>query len=52
MLGVDREFQMFRANLEILKPSVYSRPPAPVVVPRFKDRKELPREASELSSAP
>jgi hypothetical protein len=46
--GVDREFQMFWANLEILKPSIYSRPPIPVVVPRFKDRKPVPREASEM----
>jgi len=46
--GGDREFQMFWANLEILKPSIYSRPPVPVVVPRFKDRKPVPREASEM----
>lgn len=44
----DREFQIFWANLEVLKPSTYSRPPVPVVVPRFKDRKPLPRKASEV----
>lgn len=44
----DREFQMFWANLEILKPSVYSRPPAPAVEPRFKDMKSLPRTSSEV----
>lgn len=44
----DREFQIFWANLEVLKPSIYSRPPVPVVVPRFKDRKPLPRKASEV----
>ena len=44
----DREFQMFWANLEILKPAVYSRPPAPAVEPRFKDMKPLPRAASEV----
>lgn len=44
----DRQFQIFWANLEVLKPSIYARPPVPVVVPRFKDRKELPRKASEL----
>lgn len=44
----DREFQMFWANLEVVRPSIYSRPPVPVVVPRFKDRKSLPREASTL----
>jgi hypothetical protein len=44
----DREFQMFWANLEILKASVYSRSPAPAVEPRFKDMKHLPRAASEM----
>lgn len=44
----DREFQLFWANISVLGPSIYSRPPAPVVVPRFKDRKALPRIASEL----
>ncbi len=46
--AADREFQIFWANLEVLKPSIYSRPPVPVVTPRFKDRKELPRHASEI----
>lgn len=46
--SADRQFQIFWANLEVLKPSIYSRPPVPVVVPRFKDRKELPRQASEI----
>lgn len=46
--AVDREFQIFWANLEVVKPSIYSRPPVPVVVPRFKDRKDLPRKASEM----
>lgn len=44
----DREFQIFAANLEVVKPSIYSRPPQPVVVPRFKDRKPVPRHTSEL----
>lgn len=46
--GRDREFQMFWANIEVLKPSVYSRPPVPVVVPRFQDGRPLYRLASEL----
>src|ERR1700752_4831284 len=46
--NIDREYRMFWANLEVLKPAVYSRPPVPVVVPRWKDQKELPRKASEL----
>ena len=44
----DREFQMFWANLEILKATVYSRPPAPAVEPRFKDMKPLPRASAEV----
>lgn len=46
--SVDREFQIFWANLEVLKPSIYSRPPVPLVSPRYRDRKAVPREASEL----
>jgi hypothetical protein len=46
--GRDRQFQMFWANIQVLGPSIYSRPPVPVVVPRFKDRKPIPRMASEL----
>lgn len=44
----DREFQLFWANIQVLAPSIYSRPPVPVVVPRFKDRRPLARTASEL----
>lgn len=44
----DREFQIFWANLEVLKPSIYSRPPVPVVVPTFQNRKELPRRAADM----
>lgn len=47
-LGTDRQFQMFWANMEVLRPSIYSRPPVPVIVPRFKDRKPIPREASKV----
>lgn len=43
-----RSFSIFWANIEVLKPSMYSRPPVPVVTPRFRDRKPLPRAASEL----
>jgi len=46
--GRDRQFQMFWANIQVLGPSIYSRPPIPVVVPRFKDRRPVPRIASEL----
>lgn len=44
----DREFQIFWANLEVLKPTIYSRAPKPVVQPRHRDGKEVLRKASEL----
>lgn len=44
----DRQFQLFWANVEVLKPSIYSRPPVPVVTPKFKDRRPLYRVASEM----
>lgn len=47
-VGNDREFQLFWANIQVLGPSIYSRPPVPVVVPRFRNRKPIPRTASEL----
>jgi hypothetical protein len=43
-----REFQLFWANVQVLAPSIYSRPPVPVVVPKFKDRRPLYRVASEM----
>jgi hypothetical protein len=46
--SVDREFKAFWANIEVMKPSIYARPPVPVCTPRHKDRKELPRVAAEL----
>ncbi|MBK1870090.1 hypothetical protein [Taklimakanibacter albus] len=44
----DREFQMFWANLEVLRPSIYSRPPQPAVATRFKDMSPMPRNASAM----
>jgi hypothetical protein len=44
----DRRFNLFWANLEILKPSIYAKPPVPVVVPKFKDRRPLYQTTSEL----
>lgn len=44
----EREYQLFWANIQVLGPSIYSRPPIPVIVPLFKDQKPLPRTASEL----
>ena len=44
----DREFQIFWANLEVLRPTIYSRPPVPVVMPRFRERRELVSKAAEV----
>ena len=44
----DREFKIFWANMEVLRPTIYSRPPQPVVQPRHRDGKELHRKASEM----
>lgn len=44
----DRQFQLFWANIQVLGPSVYARPPVPVVVPKFKDRRPLYRVSAEL----
>lgn len=44
----DRAFQLFWANVEVLKPSIYAKPPIPVIVPKFKDRRPLYRTAAEL----
>jgi hypothetical protein len=44
----DRMFQLFWSNVSVLGPSIYSRPPVPVVVPKFKDQRPIPRTASEL----
>lgn len=44
----DKEFQMFWANCEVIKPSIYAKPPQPVVTPKFKDRRPVYQAASEL----
>lgn len=44
----DKEYQMFWANMEVVKPSIYAKPPMPVVVPKFKDRRPVPQAASEV----
>lgn len=43
----DREMSVFWASMEVLKPSVYARPPAPVVTARFNERDKLLATASE-----
>ena len=44
----DKEFQMFWANAEVLKPSIYAKPPLPVVVPKFLDRRPVYQAAAEM----
>jgi len=46
--GRDREFQMFWANCEVIKPSIYATPPVPVVVTKFKDRRPVFQAAAEM----
>jgi hypothetical protein len=43
-----KEFQMFWANSEVIKPSIYSNPPIPVVVAKFKDRRPVYEAAAEM----
>jgi hypothetical protein len=47
-LARDKQFQMFWANMEVIKPSIYAKPPIPVVVPKFKDRRPVPQQSSEI----
>lgn len=44
----DEEFSLFWANTEVIKPSIYSRPPEPVVQPKHKDRRPDRRVTSEV----
>lgn len=44
----DRDFQLFWANIQVLAPSIYARPPIPVVVPKFSDNKPVLDTASEV----
>ena len=44
----EKEFQIFWANCEVMRPSIYAKPPIPVVVPKFKDRRPLYQTASEV----
>jgi hypothetical protein len=44
----DKEFQMFWANAEVIKPSIYAKPPVPVVVAKFMDRRPVYQAAAEF----
>lgn len=43
-----REMQLLYANMEVLRPTIYARPPVPVCKTRFSDRKPVKRTASEV----
>lgn len=43
-----RPLPVFWANMEVIKPTIYSRAPVPVVSGRHKDRRPLIRQTSEL----
>lgn len=45
----DRQYQMFWANMEVIKPSIYAKAPVPVVVTKFKDRRPVYQAASEVA---
>ena len=47
-LNRTKQFQMFWANLEVIKPAIYAKAPIPVVVPKFKDRRPVYQQASEI----
>jgi hypothetical protein len=44
----DREFQIFWANMEVLRPTIYSRPPRPVVDQRHSDSGPVVRQSAEM----
>lgn len=46
--SADREFQIFWANMEVLRPTIYSRPPRPVVDQRHSDSGPVARTAAEM----
>lgn len=46
--AADREYSIFWANIEVLKPATYARTPVPVVAPRFKQANQVASSASEM----
>jgi len=43
-----RRYALLYANTQVLQPSVYARPPKPVVTRRFKDKDKVAKQASEV----
>jgi hypothetical protein len=46
--SADRQYSIFWANIEVLRPAVYARAPIPVVAPRFKQPNPVASAASEI----
>ena len=46
--GRDREFAIFWANIQVILPSIYAKPPVPVVTPKFQSRKKELTTAGEF----
>lgn len=44
----NRQFAIFWANIQVLLPAVYAKPPEPVVQRRFQDKDPVGREAGEV----
>src|SRR4029077_20295137 len=44
----DKQYQMLWANCEVMKPAIYAKAPVPVVTPKFKDRRPVYQQASEV----
>jgi hypothetical protein len=42
-----KQFQLYWANIEVLKPAIYAKPPVVVVTPKVKDRNAVWQAASE-----
>ena len=44
----DKEYSMFWANMEVVKPSIYAKAPVPVVTSKFLDRRPVYQAAAEM----
>jgi hypothetical protein len=47
-MGRDKEFQMFWANAEVIKPSIYAKRSGPGGGAKFKDRRPVYQAAAEM----
>src|SRR5262245_30083005 len=44
----DRQFSMFWANMEVIRPAIYAKAPVPVVATRWNDRRLVYEAAAEV----